>query len=138
MTYFDRYLDGATTELDHNDEQGIRELLLGRRIVVADQDAGTLTLDDGTILRIAANYGCGGCTSGSYEIQSLETFDNVITSVEFEEAALEPKDVYADTVYRLFVYAGGISATAVTVAGTDGNGYYGTGYTVYVKPADTN
>ena len=38
-----------------------------------------------------------------------------------------------DTSYKIFVYAEDKKIKAVQVDGDDGNGYYGTGYSIMVK-----
>lgn len=45
-------------------EKEIEELLLGHKIVVDKSD--NLVLDNGVVLQINPNIGCGGCESGNY------------------------------------------------------------------------
>lgn len=40
---------------------------------------------------------------------------------------------YEQTVYKIFVIACEERINILSVAGDDGNGYYGTGYEIYVK-----
>ena len=77
------------------------------------------------------NEGCGGCSSGWYSITELNECDNVITNVEFECEDID--DEYDDTSYRIFVYAEDKRIKILQVDGTDGNGYYGTGYSIRVR-----
>ena len=115
------------TEFDHDDQYMMEKMLLGRRIVAADED--TLTLDDGGKLEVLGNDGCGGCHSGNYDVTAVSDFPNVITSVEVQRGKREN----GGTVYRLFVYAAGLTPGEVaTVEGSDGNGYYGTGFSIRV------
>jgi hypothetical protein len=121
-------------EVEHDDEDRIKELLVGRRIVATEKD--TLILDDGRRLIVEGNYGCGGCTSGNYWVDGVAGFDNVITSVDFRTDSRKGDDDWSrETVYRIFVYSNALAGEVVTVAGDDGNGYYGTGYRIYVKDA---
>lgn len=94
---------------------------------------GYLVLDNGVHAYIKGNEGCGGCASGNYDLQHLVTVDNVITSVRL---ATETScyDEYSDEYvsYRIFVYAGAEEINLMQVDGTDGNGYYGTGYSITV------
>ena len=119
--------------IDHYEDDRLKELFVGRRVIAAKGDV--LTLDDGTRVTVLPNEGCGGCPSGWYELERIATAENVITavSVEGEEVTGDPDG--DDARYRLFVYAAGVDAKAeiVTVKGYDGNGYYGTGFSLVVK-----
>jgi hypothetical protein len=134
--------------LTENDEQAMRELLVGRRIVAAergefatgkwnDDDAsGRLTLDDGTVILVVPNEGCGGCTAGLYALEHLATVDNAITDVRL--AAEGKLDEYGEgpLSYRIYVMADAVEINAVQVDGDDGNGYYGTGYELFISRPD--
>lgn len=115
-------------------ERDMRDLLMGRQIVKVDDDH--MLLDDGTVLKVAPNAGCGGCASGWYWIDQLNRVDNIITDVELEE---DVEDVRPGSVaqpnrtYRIAVFAGHEKINAVTVEGNDGNGYYGTGFDILVR-----
>jgi hypothetical protein len=112
-----------------SDEQAIADLLMGHSVAVAGKSV--LRLDDGTELEIVPNEGGCACSAGDYELSSLSGIENVITRVEL---AREDTDEYGeDAIYRIFVYAGNQQVTLVEVAGSDGNGYYGTGYEVVVR-----
>ena len=58
--------------------------------------------------------------------------DNIITNVVFHN---DPACDYGDGegVYSIFVYAENKKINLVTFEGSDGNGYYGTGYYVTVR-----
>lgn len=115
--------------LDECDEEEIRELLVGRKVKV---DGDNLILDNGIVLEIIANEGCGGCPSGWYSITKLNEVDNAITNVEFDcdgDVANEEDD----TSYKIFVFCEDTRIKLLQVDGSDGNGYYGTGYTIIVK-----
>lgn len=118
--------------IEHYEEDKIRELLLYRKIVKVENDS--LFLDNGTELVICGNEGCGGCSSGWYSVTELNGCDNVITNVEFSCEDID--DEYDDTSYKIFVYAEDKKIKIVQVDGTDGNGYYGTGYSIIVKLTD--
>lgn len=109
----------------------VEALLVGRRIMTAEVrgDAGLLSLDDGTVVKVKGNEGCGGCSSGWYAVTQVAATENVITAVRLETEPLStdvPWD--EDFIYRIFVITGNQETEAVTVEGTDGNGYYGSGY----------
>jgi hypothetical protein len=110
----------------------IKDLLIGRRVAkVADNQ---IQLDDGRVLEFSGNEGCGGCSSGWYELAALNDVDNVITSVEFEDAPADDGDDH-DGTYKIFVFADNKRINLATFEGSDGNGYYGTGYSIRVKAA---
>lgn len=126
-----RYNDNRYTELEYHEEDKIRELLLGQKIKKVSEN--TLELDNGTILEIEPNDGCGGCPSGHYELEELNEVDNVITAVEFEDIE-DFSDPHADTqIYQIFVLAESQKIKILDVRGDDGNGYYGSGYRIWVK-----
>jgi hypothetical protein len=82
------------------------------------------------------NTGCGGCSSGNYELTVLNGCDNAITNVELATDDYEDEeDGYyeTDTSYKIFVFTEDKRITLAQVDGTDGNGYYGTGYEIYVR-----
>ena len=122
--------------LDECDEKEIKELLIGRKVkVVGDKgQSATLELDNGLILEVLANEGCGGCSNGWYSIWNLNNVDNAITNVEFECDDLDPKENdWNDTSYKIFVFCEDTRINLLDVTGSDGNGYYGTGYSITVK-----
>lgn len=120
--------------LEHYEEDKIRELLVGRTVRVVDES--TLELDNGIRLTVHGNDGCGGCSSGWYELKELNGMDSAIMNVEFVEEENSYGEGYWDNqIYRVFVYAEGISAKLIEVAGDDGNGYYGSGYWIDVVEA---
>ena len=113
-------------------EKEIEELLLGHKIV-ADENNDTLILDNGVVLQINPNIGCGGCESGNYYLEYIASVNNAITNVEFVEEFED--DCYYEH-YKIFVIADGMTTELLDVYGTDGNGYYGTGYTIDVYLPD--
>lgn len=112
-------------------EKEIEELLLGHKIAVDDYD--NLVLDNGVVLQINPNIGCGGCESGNYYLEHIASVNNAITNVEFVEEFED--DCYYEH-YKIFVIADGMTTELLDVYGTDGNGYYGTGYTIDVYIPD--
>lgn len=112
-------------------EKEIEELLLGHKVTVDDYD--NLVLDNGVVLQINPNIGCGGCESGNYYLEHIASVNNAITNVEFVEEFED--DCYYEH-YKIFVIADGMTTELLDVYGTDGNGYYGTGYTIDVYLPD--
>lgn len=117
--------------LCEQDEKEIEELLLGHKVTVDDYD--NLVLDNGVVLKIYPNIGCYGCESGNYYLQHISSVNNAITNVEFVEEFED--DCYYEH-YRIFVIADGMTTELLDVYGTDGNGYYGTGYKIDVYLPD--
>lgn len=119
--------------LCEQNEKEIEELLLGHKVTVDDYD--NLVLDNGIMLQINPNIGCGGCESGNYYLEHIASVNNAITNVEFVE---EFEDDCYYKHYKIFVIADGMTTELLDVYGTDGNGYYGTGYTIDVYIPDEN
>lgn len=118
---------------DINFENEIKKLLLFRKIVKAERigdQTAKLTLDNGTQLIAKGNEGCGGCGNGWYYLDELNTCDNAITNVE----CVCDGDYY-DGIYHLYVFAENKKINCLQYSGGD-NGYYGTGYDVYVSVCD--
>lgn len=116
--------------IEYYEKEKITELLMFRKVVEVKDD--TLILDNGTELQILPNEGCGGCGAGWYSLIELNECDNVITNVEFE-CDDDTVDKYDGTSYKIFVYAENQKLKLLQVDGDDGNGYYGTGYSIVAK-----
>lgn len=102
---------------------------------------GNLTLSDGTVLKVWGNTGGCICGAGDYLLTELNDVDNVITNVEVEE---QPNGDYLPCPecgeegcfdhyglggsYRIFVFAEDRRINLASFEGSDGNGYYGTGW----------
>lgn len=133
-----------TTTYTHAEEEKIRGMLVGRRVVHAElqreglvdghwvDNTGLLILDDGTTLTVYPNSGCGGCPAGNFTLTHLAAVDNVITAVEFDTKFLQRPDPYQQR-YQIFVFAGADKINLLTVDGFEDNGYYGTGYRITVS-----
>jgi hypothetical protein len=135
----------------------LRALLFGRKIVrveITDEaperyesgPTGRLWLDDGTVLKTWGNDGGCACSAGCYPLTTLNTVDNAITNVEIEEHP-DGDDVDSKCrtcgkdycwedghdnqgYYRIFVIAEETEERRLLASfdGSDGNGYYGTGW----------
>jgi len=122
--------------IGHWEEDKLREVLVGRKIVKAERKGdhefdGLLTLDDGTILEVEGNEGGCCCSSGDYYLTELNTVDNIITNVTIQQ---DPAEDYGDGagVYEIFVIANNQQINVARFEGDDGNGYYGTGFLIHV------
>lgn len=116
--------------LDECDEEEIKHFLIGRKVKV---DGDNLILDNGLVLQVIANEGCDGCSNGWYSIQNLNNVDNAITNVEFVCDDDVNDKGYDSTSYKIFVFCEDTRIKLLQVDGDDGNGYYGTGYSIIVK-----
>jgi hypothetical protein len=142
-----------TEPITYTEEAGdaIAQLLIGRRIVSAEkgrfdypgrstwvnQPEGRLVLDDGTTLYLTGHEGGCSCGAGDYDLTKVAAVDNIITSARVE--ALPGGDGYDrdSGTYRIFVFADAEEINVAEFAGSDGNGYYGTGFSLTVLPPTT-
>ena len=131
----------STIVYDETHEAMIAKVLVGRKVVAVeqrtngygDEKVGVVTLDDGTILILEGNAGCGGCSSGWYDLEELNTVDNIITAVEVDRAPGGDDYDHYKGVYTIFVFADNERINLATFTGSDGNGYYGTGFRFAVR-----
>ncbi|MCL1799966.1 MAG: hypothetical protein FWG25_01195 [Promicromonosporaceae bacterium] len=110
--------------------------LVGRKVVevgITNDGRGHARLDNGRRLTIIPNEGCVCCGGGDYRLTELNTIDNVITNVELVNDPSSDEGVGEG--YKIFVYADGRHLFAA-LDGSDGDGYYGTGYTLYVEKSN--
>ena len=120
--------------LDQNSDDGLYTQLLRGRYVTS-VEGSVITLDDGTELYIYGNEGCGGCSSGWYWLE--ETFKQGTRKARIMSAYVaygedRTEDEPARSVYTIFVMVDGNphQLPLATIRGDDGNGYYGTGFTL--------
>lgn len=123
--------DEHFTHLDH---ESIAALLLGHKVTVVTPDH--LLLDDGTVLRLIGNDGGCSCNAGCYDLSLLNGTNNIITNVDFDDSPTGDEHGIGEGTYRIFVFADNKTINLATFVGTDGNGYYGTGYHILVRYAD--
>ena len=134
------------------DTTELEDALTGHRIVEAEENPGSpgettglwswhdpeivLTLDNGTKIYLSGNEGGCICGAGDYRLaKHVSTTDNIITAVHVE-AAPGSDDDDDDGHYSIFVYTGNAKIEAVRFDGTDGNGYYGTGFEFLVDKVE--
>lgn len=137
-----------TTYTEENPDE-IAALFVGRRIVSAEKGnfdyvgrsswdnhaEGRLVLDDGTVLYLAGHEGGCSCGSGDYDLSKLAAVDNIITSARVE-ASPDGDDLDGEGRYSIFVFADNEEINVAEFVGSDGNGWYGTGFSLTVVPAD--
>ena len=129
---------------EHKDGKDF-DFLIGKSIIKVEEkllkndedyddkvDGYVLTCKDGTIIEIATNEGCGGCSNGwsSFEyLKKLEKNNNIITNIEVKYT----EDGWDDDEFTMFIYYE--DNTINQLKGNDGygNGYYGGGFYVTIK-----
>ena len=132
---FNHYDDDWDKEVDGENLEDLKELLIGRKIVEVDDDDEALILDNGVRLYPVGNEGCGGCLAGNWWISHLAPYDHAITGVKIaEEDFTEDYSADCDHIVRVFVWAESeVKATEIiTAKGYEDNGFYGQGYEIYV------
>lgn len=132
-------------EYGHKDGKDF-DFLIGKSIIKVEEkqvkdeygysaDGYVLTCKDGTIIEIAKNEGCGGCSNGwsSFkDLKKLEENNNIITNIEVKYT----EDGWEDDEFTMFVYYE--DNTINQLKGDDGygdDGYYGGGFYVTIKEA---
>lgn len=114
-------------------------VLQGRYVTEIDNELGIIALDDGTVLHVEGNEGCGWCRSGWYDlINVFKQGDSharimsahVACDIDEEnndEGAVDPH------IYTLFVMVDGNPEflPLATIRGDDGAGGYGTGFRIF-------
>lgn len=99
----------------------------------------TLTLDNGDVLTLEANEGCGGCANGWYHLENAYKRGNHTARIMNAHVEYSRDDNYADgwEVYTIFVMVEGnhTQLPLATLRGDDGPGAYGTGFTLTARPA---
>lgn len=134
--------DGVTV-LDETDRNEISALLIGRKVEKVDNEH--IQLDDGTVIKAIGRDGGCACSAGCYDLTVLNGVDNIITNVEYDyrpggdygrpEMPGHPDDPEDEWngYYRVFVYADAQKINLMQFNGSDGNGYYGTGFEILVR-----
>jgi hypothetical protein len=140
-------MENSTIVLGENDEDRIKALLFGRRIVKAemgpftrkgtdrwgDPISGRLLLDNGTEILVAPNQGGCACSAGDYELVKLATVDNAISDVKLiNDPDGDDYGSDASGKYAIHVVADAHEMEVAVMEGSDGNGYYGRGYELIV------
>lgn len=137
--------------LNQDEQDEITQLLVGRKVTKVDSEH--LLLDDGTVIKAIGHDGGCACSAGCYDLSVLNGVDNIITRVAFdyhpagdddtpwdqpnakadyETCEFGPTEKYTGH-YRVFVFADNEQINLMQFDGSDGNGYYGTGFEILVR-----
>ena len=104
-----------------------------------------LLLDSGVTIKAIGHDGGCACSAGCYDLSVLNGVDNIITRVEYDyqpagdwgpaEKTGHPDDPEGKWTgfYRVFVFAENQQINLMQFDGSDGNGYYGTGFELLVR-----
>lgn len=114
-------------------------VLQGRYVVEIDDEFDTITLDDGTVLQVEGNEGCGWCRSGWYDLINVYKQGNSKARIMSAHVACDIDEENNDEgavdphVYTLFVMVDGNPEflPLATIRGDDGAGGYGTGFRIF-------
>lgn len=141
------------TSMHTPETDDIRSVFEGRRIVEAEMNIawdsipedvrehlgyttdpkGRLVLDNGMVVYLAGNDGGCACSAGCYDLEKVATVDDIITDVRVH-ADPAGDDESGEGVYRIYVVADATEINVAEFSGSDGNGYYGTGFHVVITP----
>ncbi|TDE03435.1 DUF7448 domain-containing protein [Jiangella asiatica] len=139
--------------LNEENQDEITQLLLWRKVTKVDGEH--LLLNDGTVIKAIGHEGGCACSAGDYDLSVLNGVDNVITRVAFDYCPTGDDEGWGDEStaaqrceyearedryeghYRIFVFAENQRINLMQFDGSDGNGYYGTGFELLVRPAET-
>lgn len=119
------------------------KILRGRYITDIATDgeiAATITLDNGTTLELTGSCGCS-CGNGATYIKHV--FQRGGRNARIMNARVETThddERHDETDYTIFVMIDGnpTQLPLATMQGYDENGYYGTGFTIYARPANSD
>lgn len=135
--------DMTTLNQDSTPEE-YATLLKGRYVtditVSSDETSATITLDNGTTLELIGSWGCS-CGNGVTYIKHV--FQRGGRNARIMNARVETTnddERYDETDYTIFVMIDGnpTQLPLATMQGYDENGYYGTGFTIYARPASSD
>ena len=129
--------------LTQDDQAEISSLLMGHKVTKVDGEH--LLLDSGVTIKAIGHDGGCACSAGCYDLSVLNGVDNIITRVEYDyqpagdwaplEKTGHPDDPEGKWTgfYRVFVFAENQQINLMQFDGSDGNGYYGTGFELLVR-----
>lgn len=119
-------------KVSFQNEDELKKLFVGTQVLHVHENI--MTLSNGTVVKVLPNSGCWGCPSGNFYLTDrIKKVDTVITNVKLVEKNKNDKKTFS-----LFVYTGGKKQkklkkkTLFDVTGSEGNGFYGTGFTLEV------
>ena len=104
-------------------QETLTKYLVGRRIAAADDD--TLTLDDGTTLRLyESDYDCCAGAHGEWEILDPDRLEAAITNVDYEDTSYHDGDTHVTTCRITILHNQNPIALGDGYADAGNGGYY--------------
>ena len=115
------------------------KILRGRYITDIATDgeiAATITLDNDTTLELIGSCGCSCGNGVTYIKHVFQRGGRNARIMNARVEATQNDERYYETDYTIFVMIDGNPSQLplATMQGYDENGYYGTGFTIYVRP----
>ena len=115
------------------------KILRGRYITDIATDgeiAATITLDNDTTLELIGSCGCSCGNGVTYIKHVFQRGGRNARIMNARVEATQNDESYYETDYTIFVMIDGNPSQLplATMQGYDENGYYGTGFTIYVRP----
>ena len=106
----------------------LEQELVGKRIIKITDEK--IVPDNGTVLLIEPNEGCGGCSAGWAEMD-IDPYNPNIEAAVMNVEYKDTDDIRSDS-FKIFIYMA--DNTSITMEGNNGNdnGYYGSGFWVTV------
>jgi hypothetical protein len=143
-TASDWSIDEDVRRLNEENRDEIAALLMGHKVTKVDGEH--LMLDNGTVIKAIGHDGGCACSAGCYDLSVLNGVDNIITRVDFDyrpagdgeyptfdEGDPDAPESTWTGYYRVFVFAEDQRINLMQFDGSDGNGYYGTGFEILVR-----
>lgn len=118
------------TETWSAEPEDIAKVLIGRRVVRIDEDAATLTLDNGT--KVVLEDGGDCCAWFSAAIKEIDLDDNLVTGYRVEDIITEDEGD-GEFKYVMHVLSNNKNLADITIEGYPGSGYYGSSINMIVK-----
>jgi len=132
--------NNATTLNQDSTPEEYAALLKGRYVtditVSSDETSATLTLDNDTTLELIGSWGCSCGNGVTYIKHVFQRGGRNARIMNARVEATQNDERYYETDYTIFVMIDGNPSQLplATMQGYDENGYYGTGFTIYVRP----
>ena len=119
-------------------------LLKGRYVtditIGDDEMSATITLDNGTVLDIHGSCECSCGNGWTYMREAFMRGNGKARTMNAHVETTHSDERYDETDYTIFVMVDGNPSQLplATMQGYDESGYYGTGFTIYARPANSD
>lgn len=119
-------------------------LLKGRYVtditIGDDEMSATIALDNGTVLDIHGSCECSCGNGWTYMREAFMRGNSKARIMNAHVETTQSDERYDETDYTIFVMIDGNPSQLplATMQGYDESGYYGTGFTIYARPASSD